>query len=129
MDSGGLPREVTDLLLRHVESMEQAEVLLTLSRKTGAVRASEIAAELKIPESNAVTALEHFVQCNLAARGKTAPSTYTFTPGNTALAQAVQALDTAYHTRPVTLVKAIYARPSSAVQSFADAFRLRKPGA
>lgn len=29
-------------------------------------------------------------------------------------------------TRPVTLVRAIYDRPSRAAQSFADAFRLRK---
>ena len=31
-------------------------------------------------------------------------------------------------TRPVTLVRAIYDRPSRAAQSFADAFRLRKAG-
>jgi hypothetical protein len=31
-----------------------------------------------------------------------------------------------YHTRPVTLVRAIYERPARAVQSFANAFRLRE---
>lgn len=109
--------------------MEQAEVLLALSRKSGAVRASEIAAELRISETSVVTAMDHFVQCNLATRDKTSLSSYTFAPGNPELAEAVRSLDTAYNTRPVTLVKAIYARPSAAVQSFADAFRLRKPGA
>ena len=33
-----------------------------------------------------------------------------------------------YRTKPVTLVRALYDRPARAVQSFADAFRLRKPG-
>ena len=32
-----------------------------------------------------------------------------------------------YRTKPVTLVRALYDRPARAVQSFADAFRLRKP--
>ena len=127
IDPSGLPGEVTDLLLRHVESMEQTEVLLALSRKSGPVRAGEIARELRISENNVVAAMDHFVQCNLAVRDGS--SAYRFAPSTPALAQAVTALDTAYNTRPVTLVKAIYARPSTAVQSFADAFRLRKPGA
>lgn len=33
-----------------------------------------------------------------------------------------------YHTKPVTLVRALYDRPTRSVQSFADAFRLRKGG-
>jgi len=129
MDASGLPREVIDLLQRHVESMEQAEVLLALSRESGAVRASELAIQLRISESSTVAALEHFVQYNLAVCESAGTASYRFAPSKPQLAEAVRALDTAYNTKPVTLVKAIYARPSTAVQSFADAFRLRKPGA
>jgi DNA-binding IclR family transcriptional regulator len=39
---------------------------------------------------------------------------------------AIEELAELYRTRPVSLVRAIYERPSRAVQSFADAFRLRK---
>lgn len=43
-----------------------------------------------------------------------------------ALRPAIEELAEMYHTKPVTLVRAIYDRPAPAVQSFADAFRLRK---
>ena len=38
---------------------------------------------------------------------------------------AVDALINAYNTRPVTLVRAIYARPKP-IKAFADAFRIRR---
>lgn len=40
---------------------------------------------------------------------------------------AVDELAEMYHTRPVTLIRAIYDRPAAPVRSFADAFRIRKP--
>ena len=126
-DPGGLPREVSNLLQRHVESMEQAEVLLTLAKTTGPVRAEDVARELRIETAPVVAALDHLVSCNLAQRDPSAVHAYQYAPGSTELADAVKALAVAYNTRPVTLIKAIYARPS-AIQSFADAFRIRKPG-
>jgi len=37
----------------------------------------------------------------------------------------VDALADLYHTKPVSLVRAIYDRPARAAQTFADAFRIR----
>ncbi|MEO6879116.1 MAG: hypothetical protein ABI205_11595, partial [Gemmatimonadaceae bacterium] len=45
--------------------------------------------------------------------------------GGSADREALEALSLMYETRPVTLVRAIYARPTP-VKSFADAFRFRK---
>ena len=53
------------------------------------------------------------------------PSRYRYEPATPALRRAVELLAIAYNERPVTLVRAIYDRPS-AIQSFADAFRIRK---
>ena len=39
----------------------------------------------------------------------------------------VQALAAMYNQKPVTLVKLVYAQPPTAVQSFADAFRIVDP--
>lgn len=50
---------------------------------------------------------------------------YRFAPRSAAFRRAVTDLRTMYSSRPVTLVRAIYERPPSAVRSFADAFRLR----
>jgi hypothetical protein len=38
-----------------------------------------------------------------------------------------QTLATAYRTRPVTLIRVIYALRDGKIKSFADAFRIRKP--
>lgn len=102
-------------------------MLLALAKTTGPVRADDIARELRIEPAPVLAALDHFVSCHLAKKDSSALNTYHFAPGSTELADAVKALAVAYNTRPVTLVKAIYARPS-AIQSFADAFRLRKQG-
>ncbi len=127
-EAAGLPQEVTGLLLRHVESMEQTEILLALARSTGPVRADAIARELRISPAPTITALDLFVGRGLAAKDDANSDTYRYAPSTPALALSVEALAVAYNTRPVTLIKALYARPSTALQSFADAFRLRKSG-
>ena len=45
------------------------------------------------------------------------------------VAPAIDELAELYRTKPVSLVRAVYERPPRAVQSFADAFRIRKEGA
>lgn len=52
-------------------------------------------------------------------------SMYRFAPRTAAFRRAVADLRSMYSSRPVTLVRAIYERPPSAIRSFADAFRLR----
>ncbi len=52
-------------------------------------------------------------------------SRYRFAPRTAAFRRAVADLRAMYSSRPVSLVRAIYERPPSAVRSFADAFRLR----
>ncbi|MES2176875.1 MAG: hypothetical protein V4550_03335 [Gemmatimonadota bacterium] len=42
--------------------------------------------------------------------------------------QTIDRLADMYHRKPVTLIRALYDRPARAVQSFADAFRVRKVG-
>ena len=50
---------------------------------------------------------------------------YEFKPDDT-LADAVALLAEMYNTKPVTLVRAIYDRPTHVIQQFADAFKLRR---
>jgi hypothetical protein len=46
--------------------------------------------------------------------------------GDSELAPLVDSLATAYEQRPVTLIRVIYAFRDSSIQSFADAFKLRR---
>lgn len=49
-----------------------------------------------------------------------------FRPANEALRAHVLTLERAYRERPVTLIRVIYALRDTRIQTFADAFRLRR---
>jgi hypothetical protein len=70
-------------------------------------------------------ALAHLLAVGLVERDAASGVGYRYAPATPALHRAVGMLLQMYNQRPVTLVRALYARPSTAVQSFADAFRLR----
>jgi hypothetical protein len=125
----GIPGEVRQLVARHVTTMEHVEVLLLLARAPERWRdVEEIRTELRLP----ATALSPKVFAGLEgaglveADGRTPPS-YRYAPATAELRRAVELLAVSYNERPVTLVRMIYERPS-AVQTFADAFRIRKEG-
>ena len=127
MTQAGLPVELLDLIARGIGSLEVVEVLLVLRRAPErAWRVTEVAHELRLATETAAAALAvlHAAQLLEMDRGERA---YRYAPATAALRGAVDQLEVAYDTRPVTLVKALYDRPPRAVQSFADAFRLRKP--
>ena len=124
-----LPQDVRDLLTRHLATMEHVEVLLTLARdEARSWRAAELAAVTHTAVASVTTRLEELVAGGFASAAPAGTSgTYRYAPGTAEMRAAVSSLDEMYRTKPVTLIKAIYERPASAVQSFADAFRLRKP--
>ena len=63
----------------------------------------------------------------LESQGTEDGLTYRVASGDDGLHAALRQLVDAYQRVPVQLMRAVYARPSDAVQSFADAFRLQKP--
>lgn len=99
-------------------------LLAAFARRGEPLSPSAVAAATQKPES---LAREHLLE--LAVRGflvhHEAEDTYSYPPRVADVDQAVEQLSRMYHQRPVTLIKALYDRPSTAVRSFADAFRLR----
>jgi uncharacterized membrane protein YccC len=123
-----LPEELLDLIARHVDSMARAEVLLLLHRCADrAWRPEDAADALHVLVPATAQHLEALTASRLV-RAEGEPRAYRYAPATPALHAAVEELRVAYDTRPVTLVRAIYERPSTAVRSFADAFRIRRPG-
>ncbi len=124
----GLPAEVLDLIANHLESVDQAELLLLLARDDErAWTVDEAAHELRqdAPDSLSLAnklAGSGLLDSSAGPRGVV----FRYAPRTPALRYAVESLKKAYDTRPVTLVKAIYDRPPSAVRSFAESFRLRE---
>lgn len=127
MADNALPAEVRQLIARHLATMEQVDVLLFLARAPEQWHSSEeIRTALRIDESGvAARTFDELRAAGLVEADGGHPTRYRYAPANAREKAAVELLALAYNERPVTLVRAIYARPTPA-QSFADAFRLRK---
>ena len=78
------------------------------------MRSSVMAAEL---------VLERLVDRGLVTRER---GVYRFEPRTEDLDKAVRALIACYRDRRTAVITAIFSRPTAAIQSFADAFRLKK---
>ena len=121
MSKSGLPPAVQHLIWNELPSVDHVAVLLAL-RSLGAGDALMVAAEANVAPGTAAAILHEFQSNSLVTRHGLE---YRFEP-NEALRGAAAQLADMYHTKPVTLVRAIYDRPDHAIQQFADAFRLRR---
>ena len=110
-------------------SVDAAELLLALAGEPQRWwQANELAAKLRpstmLSEADAVRHVDQLQAVGLAALGPDRRAQYR--PGSEALAGHVGTLAAAYKERPVTLFRVIYALRDSKIQSFADAFKLRR---
>ncbi len=132
MTEAGLPAVVLALIGGPVASMAHAEALLFLRRVAPEARTTAaVASAAQLATLDAARrCLAELADAALVAGA--GPDAYRYAPADDAARHAVDALAEMYETKPVTLIRAIYSRPappprpSSAVQSFADAFRLRR---
>ncbi|HEY3853226.1 MAG TPA: hypothetical protein VGO67_02410 [Verrucomicrobiae bacterium] len=107
-----------------IESVEQLEILCLLvenSSRDWSVK--EIFRVIQSTETSITMGLEKFVKADLAIQN--AEFRHRFSAEGKA-SDAARALVKIYRERPVSVIEAIYSRPTDAVQSFADAFRFRK---
>jgi hypothetical protein len=122
-----LPSVVRELLARHIRSVEQLEVLLLLQGEPNrSWSAADVYAVIRSSESSIAQRLNVFTKEGFLAEEKGPPPSYRFAPRSGDLQAAVEATAAAYRTWRIRVVEAIFAPPSDPVQSFADAFRLRK---
>ncbi|HUF79689.1 MAG TPA: hypothetical protein VMN03_01025 [Burkholderiales bacterium] len=112
-----------------IPSVEAAEILLFLQKTPDRAWAiKEIVDGLR----TSITITEaHTVKCieTLQARGFVAVDPERraqYRPGSAGLEEFARMLEQAYVQRPVTLIRMIYALRDTRIQSFADAFQIRK---
>jgi hypothetical protein len=110
-------------------SVDAAELLLLLFGEPARWwAAGELAAKLRpastISDADTLRYLEQFQARGLIALGP--DKRVQFRPANDAVAAQVRTLARAYKERPVTLIRVIYALRDTKIQSFADAFKLRR---
>jgi hypothetical protein len=116
-------------LQENIPSVDAAELLLYLrAHPDRAWLAAEAAANLRptvqISDADAARYLESFQARGLVSAEPDKRA--QFRPANEALEMYTQMLALAYKQRPVTLIRMIYALRDLRIQTFADAFKIRK---
>lgn len=121
-----LPEHLLSFLQAAVPSFPAAELLVFLASHRGPWKSSALAhavepMSIAADESDKYLAL--FKSAGLLADQ---PGGFVFAPATPELDAAVAALGQAYNERPVTLIRTINALADHKLQSFADAFKLKK---
>jgi len=118
-----IPGEAQDLVLRHIHSVAQLEVLLHVrTHGDSGQTAEEVGREQKIGSEMASDLLHDLERRGFLTRKD---GTFVYSP-KAQLARQVDVLAGAYSTYRVAIINLIFSRPTEGVQSFADAFRVRR---
>ena len=124
MADDALPPSVTQLLAQHIQSLEQLEVLLLLrSQPQRAWTVAEVFEVVRSSPASIAARLQKFTAEAFLIEEKGA---FRYAPKDQNVAAAVEQTATCYQTSRVRVIEAIFAPPTDPVQSFADAFKLRK---
>ncbi|MBW3594711.1 MAG: hypothetical protein KY391_03960 [Actinobacteria bacterium] len=118
-----VPEDAQNLIARHIHSVAQLELLLYLRDRRGEVVTPEsVGRDQKVGPDMARDLLT-----DLAGRGFLTEKDggFIYDP-KSPLDRQVDELAGAYNAYRVTVINLIFSKPSEGVQSFADAFRVRR---
>ncbi len=120
-----IPQDVRTMIQRHLATMDHVELLMVLrGRRDESFPAAELAAQIRKPEQLVQLCLGALAEAGLVA--ELSDGTYRYAAREQTLDATAEAVVRLYDERPVTLVRLLYERPPTAVNTFADAFKLRK---
>jgi hypothetical protein len=121
-----LPTTVRDFIARHVRSVEQLEILLLLSTRPGNTFTVQKVYDAILTTPQSVQRwLEELARSNLLEKLPSPDAGYRSCTDDSLIAPIAE-LGEVYQTAPVRVIEAIYRRDTSAAQSFADAFKIKK---
>jgi hypothetical protein len=123
---GDFPAELKQFIAQYVESLAQLEALLILRQDSQKQwNSPELAQRLYITPDMCEAILVDLERRGFAARAADGQA-FRYQPRDRALDQLVGDLGTIYQQRRVAVITEIYSKPVTKVQTFADAFRLRR---
>jgi integrase len=118
--------DVRQYIDQHIESLAQLEALLLLRREPERTwEAAEAAKSLYIPPEQAGTLLADLSRRGFAAAIDANATKYRYQAAAD-VDRVIGELAQAYQDRRVAVISQIYSKPLNKVQTFAEAFRLRK---
>jgi hypothetical protein len=119
--------DVKQFIDQNIESLAQLETLLLLKGDPERIwDAAEIAKALYIPPDLAEALLADFARRGFAKAMPPPAVRYSYGATDADLNDLIGRVATAYQDRRVAIISLIYSKPLNKVQTFADAFRLRK---
>lgn len=122
-----LPPEIRSFISAHLRSLEQLEILLLVASGAGDEWTVQSVYDIIVSSKPSVERwLEDFVRLGFVARTADSPPTYRFAASGE-IATTIKTLAGLYKTKPVRIIEAIFKKDRDPAQSFADAFKLRKP--
>lgn len=117
--------DLLDFIRDSIQSMWHVELLLLLRRHPGRVwTAGELNRELRASDLIVTEGLQALQAAGFVC--VETGGTYRYAPLSGDLDRLVGDLDTLYRAKPSLLRRAVLSRPDNKVQTFADAFRLKK---
>jgi len=116
----GLPEDVRDLIVRHIDSISKLEILLLLGRHPD-VSPEGVASELRMAPQPVRERLDELVKSRLAARDGD-----RYRLREQSLQPLVDRLADSYAKRRVSVVEFVISRPSDSLSTFSDAFKFRR---
>lgn len=126
MRTSALPEHLVRFLHENIDRLETLDVLVILhADPSKSWRPSELSAHMRSSVLAAETALERLIGGGLVTREGDA---HVFRPRTKDLDEQVQELVTCYREKRTAVITAIFSRPSRALQTFADAFKIKKDG-
>jgi hypothetical protein len=124
--AGGIPREVRSFVADHIHSITQLELLLLLhGDRDQAYTAADASRALRAPERLMGGQLADFYAAGVLTADESVPPAYRFAASGRH-ARSVDALAESVRQRKRAVHDLILRGPSSDVQVFSDAFRLRR---
>ena len=123
-----LPSDVRQFIAHQIESVAQLETLLLFRRDSQRLwNAEELARQLYISEQMCRVMLDDLERRRYLVRDSASKSVRYYCADMKADA-ILAVLEDLYRERRVAIISEIHSNPISKVQTFADAFRLRKDG-
>ena len=125
MAESNISKEVLEFISEHIISLEQLEMLLLLSSQPAKEwTLDSVFTEIQSSQASIAHRLQEF--CDKGLLVKKQNGLFQYAPRNESVAHAIHALSVAYKERRMKVIELIYRKPVDEVQSFADAFKIRK---
>jgi hypothetical protein len=120
-----MDRELVDLLRGSIRSVWNLELLLFMARNAQrGWRADDLVRELRASDFIVSEGLQTLQTAGLASPA--GEGTHRYLPASGDLDRLVQQLERQYRERPQSVTRAIFSAPNDKLQTFADAFRLKR---